>query len=1048
MTNALRHVVASSSPRQLSSSGVTQLALAYKASANGAVAKDWKPKSGYVYTQVRAISARINQNYDAWPSEELKKSYRTFIGKPVFVNHQNFDPEKARGKVVAARYVEAGDDKYVDTIMEVDAQRFPKLAKEIREGGMDSVSMGVEAGFTICSACGNKAHDEPEFCDHVRHHKGEKIKVRNPKTGKLEDKLVWEDCYKLGFFELSYVFDPADETAVVSRVMVANHRTAAADEDDDERRLLDVDTEGESMGGKDTSDYSKYPTKHPVFTPSSAGSNTSGGGGGGGSWGGGSGGGSVGDDGIMDISRPLYDDLKALSPDATIGGYRPGGDGYDEHNNGALDFMTTDHDLAQQVIQKGFDHGAPWAIWQQQMHYPDGRVEGMPDRGSPTQNHMDHVHTGPLQGRSASRRLAYGETTVPEDIDTLRNDDNDSLDDYQFVDDVAPDHENPFHHYLESPPELNGPNFDETKRLDRQQEADGLDDDRLVEDFGGLDGDPEFEDVPPRRMTMGRARTAAPKRVAESDPVVEELEELVGEDLDGDGEAGEPEEHQDAVYVDEDGDGTIDGVVEDDEESDEDCEDSDEECPEDSDEESGEDVPPWLAEKQAKRRTARTRRRARNKGKSQKGAGMSLAKRAEVNARGRRQHQADNSGHTDGGPYGHNDQGDCEEVYLSETPGAEAVATPNAGEQISNTEGNLVASIKAKSADLQREIQAYKRLQSSKRPYRATADFVLGLPAEQRVAAAQQFAAVFKSENPRFSPRKFFAAVGLKVADAVETPDKVDPSLSGTDDQSVKGKDFDDVALDKVETQPKDASLKAFAAFDKWIQSATGRTATAHNPEWLRRQAARWASSQGINVQVLYPTLGKALRQARKGASTNERAAMTRRTADESLEVAAPGDRIDVEAPVKNVTDADAQASQYDLGDFGHNAGDDLADPELSSDTQIWAPGEGSKSAVKKASGVSAVRYAESAIRAGLAPESDRWKLARQAETMREATVLDRTRLLEAVVATQASRQSSAPAGVSRGSGLPRSLTTSTPRTASTNRVAANDPANDSAIFF
>ena len=35
-------------------------------------------QKGFLYTQVRAISARINQNYDAWPSTELKKSYRTF----------------------------------------------------------------------------------------------------------------------------------------------------------------------------------------------------------------------------------------------------------------------------------------------------------------------------------------------------------------------------------------------------------------------------------------------------------------------------------------------------------------------------------------------------------------------------------------------------------------------------------------------------------------------------------------------------------------------------------------------------------------------------------------------------------------------------------------------------------------------------------------------------------------------------------------------------------------------------------------------------------
>ena len=132
--------------------------------------KGFEFKPGFLYTQVRAISARINQNFDGWPSAELKKAYRTFIGKPVFVNHQNFDPEKARAKVVASRYVEAGNDKYIETVMEIDARRFPKLAQVIKDGSLDSVSMGVEAGFTICSVCNNKAVDTPDFCNHVRFH--------------------------------------------------------------------------------------------------------------------------------------------------------------------------------------------------------------------------------------------------------------------------------------------------------------------------------------------------------------------------------------------------------------------------------------------------------------------------------------------------------------------------------------------------------------------------------------------------------------------------------------------------------------------------------------------------------------------------------------------------------------------------------------------------------------------------------------------------------------------------------------------------------------
>ena len=198
------------------------------------VDEGFRLKPGYLYTVVRAISARVNQNFDGWPSDELKKSYKTFIGKPVFVNHENHDPTKARGVVVAARYVENGPDRYVEVVQEVDAERFPKLAHEIKTGGLDSVSMGAEAGFTICSYCHNKATDVPDMCDHVLNHKGKTLTRFDRRTGKKEDVLVFESCHKISFFELSYVFEPADETAVASKVVVASKQVRVDERDDGE----------------------------------------------------------------------------------------------------------------------------------------------------------------------------------------------------------------------------------------------------------------------------------------------------------------------------------------------------------------------------------------------------------------------------------------------------------------------------------------------------------------------------------------------------------------------------------------------------------------------------------------------------------------------------------------------------------------------------------------------------------------------------------------------------------------------------------------------
>ena len=199
------------------------LAQAYAEDPHGAVLDGWEPREGTIITEVRAISARINQNYDAWPSEELREAHHTFLGKPVFINHNNHDPDQARGRVVASRYVDAGEhDRYIQVLQEVEASRFPKLAKELMEGGLDSVSMGAEAREVECSYCGNISTSPFDACEHIPM-KGSTLQRRTA-SGTKEDVLVYEICRKISFFELSYVFDPADETAVASNVLVANRK--------------------------------------------------------------------------------------------------------------------------------------------------------------------------------------------------------------------------------------------------------------------------------------------------------------------------------------------------------------------------------------------------------------------------------------------------------------------------------------------------------------------------------------------------------------------------------------------------------------------------------------------------------------------------------------------------------------------------------------------------------------------------------------------------------------------------------------------------------
>ena len=1084
-----------SATRGLTDSGVKQVLMGYRGRKLAAVDPDWKPQPGMLYTQVRAISARINQNFDAWPSEELKKSYRTFLGKPVFINHNNDDPSRARGKVIAARYVEAGDDKYIEVIQEIDAERFPKLAKEIREGGLDSVSMGVEAGLTKCSYCGNKATDEPEFCEHVKYHKGDRLPRKNTKTGKTEDVLVFEHCYKLGFFELSMVFDPADETAVVSRVIAAGKQN---------RREA----------------YEAWDSYDPDYKPKKPGK-------------------------IRRKLREIFD------PDEIL------------------------DDLEQ--------------------------ASRLRDFRDDYQKHKELVHVG------SRRRHGYGEVTAPADIDTLRDEDGDTYDDYQFVEPLNEEDteaDEPFQHWIDSPEELRQPDLGQTKRLDREQEDEGLDTDRRVEDvedimsddeadmaqlqgrqamartrkktlrramedprvspetyeylkskhdsgnFAQLGGSVEevidyllkqqegFKDDPryydkshPDEMVRGwkaaeeyenspdyrditdsiaDSKMARRRRQAGYDDLIEDFDDysspvgprsrvdrpipdydkldredaekraLMKQDLEEKGYVqdqwgawGRPtasrvrhaasdeemieeallaleEAHEDAHdhHPEPDGDEDEYGEEPEDEEYEEEPE--DEEYEEEEEEEYPEEM---LFVATVGRKASAGNRRG-------KGNSMgSLSGRGRVATRGRQRHYADTSGHVDGGPYGNDaDQGNLEEVYISQVPAAEPVDMPSDDESnISNTEQTLVANrlqreIKARAADLQRYLTAYRRVANEPDPIdpmipdaNQYSNDPMGSANVSQIAEnhglqqlGRRYEALCRQAGVRPTRdgfRRFYAE-----CDNITEPSEVNPPLSGTDEQDLKG-DFESVQPEDVHTQPKDASVRVFRAFDNWLRSTTGRTARQHgNANYIRRQAASYSKASGISLEKMFPALDVVLRQTRKAERS---APMNRRRAEFDGETVAPDARIDVEAPVQNVTDADAQASQYNLGDYGNNAGDDIANPNTETDSQIWAPKEGNR----KADGVAAVRYAEAYINAGL-PCEDKWKLVAQAQTIRHATVVDRTRLLEYVAQTNATRARTqkVAAAVSRGTtnGIPKGLTAPRP----TQRTAANDPADDFGLWF
>jgi hypothetical protein len=88
----------------------------------------------------------------------------------------------------------------------------------------------------------------------------------------------------------------------------------------------------------------------------------------------------------------------------TIGGTRASATDPDGHPSGlALDYMVlSDSALGSAIVQYSIDHwaelGVEYVIYKQRiLNFPNGSWQPMEDRGSPTANHMDHVHVNYLR---------------------------------------------------------------------------------------------------------------------------------------------------------------------------------------------------------------------------------------------------------------------------------------------------------------------------------------------------------------------------------------------------------------------------------------------------------------------------------------------------------------------------------------------------------------------------------------------------------------------------------------------------------------------------
>jgi hypothetical protein len=186
----------------------------------------------HLYIKVFAIKKdEPNDNGDSFCEAELKTATPSFVGVPLFTNHQNDDVEKARGECVHSWYDDKDGGIYI--IGRVDKLAYPRLARGIEEGYITGTSMGCSVENSICSVCHNNAHTSEDYCSHVANRKNRKYtgdikcsyhnsptdkKEKCPlcgstaddtKTLKHSEQQIFEHNYGLKFIENSFVVNPA-----------------------------------------------------------------------------------------------------------------------------------------------------------------------------------------------------------------------------------------------------------------------------------------------------------------------------------------------------------------------------------------------------------------------------------------------------------------------------------------------------------------------------------------------------------------------------------------------------------------------------------------------------------------------------------------------------------------------------------------------------------------------------------------------------------------------------------------------------------------------
>lgn len=172
------------------------------------IVKSMKPIPNHTVIHVIAVGDQEwfgeNRNYDGFPEEDNKRCHHLFKSQGfVFKDHDNDDPEKKTGDVVATGHNDAMHR--VELLAALDNDKNPDEVEALENGEDVPVSMGVLQPYDICSCCGNKATSPKTHCFHIKNMLGEvledgtKIFMINPDPNYMDLSTVWKPADRIGY---------------------------------------------------------------------------------------------------------------------------------------------------------------------------------------------------------------------------------------------------------------------------------------------------------------------------------------------------------------------------------------------------------------------------------------------------------------------------------------------------------------------------------------------------------------------------------------------------------------------------------------------------------------------------------------------------------------------------------------------------------------------------------------------------------------------------------------------------------------------------------